>query len=59
MNNNILNGMQIIYDKKYDIAYENLYRYLKSSNEVLDDVFKTWIAEIKSKQTLLERKGVN
>lgn len=58
MNNNILKGMQTIYDKKYDIAYENLYRYLRSSNEVLDDVFKTWVAEIKSKQTLLERKGV-
>ena len=58
MNNNILKGMQVIYDKKYDIAYENLYRYLRSSNNVLDDIFKTWIAEIKSKQTLIERKGV-
>lgn len=58
MNNNILKCMQLIYDKKYDIAYENLYRYLRSSNNVLDDIFKTWIAEIKSKQTLIERKGV-
>lgn len=58
MNNNILQGMQLIYDKKYDIAYENLYRYLRSSNEVLDDMFKTWVAEIKSKQTLLERNGI-
>lgn len=58
MNNNILKGMQMTYDKKYDIAYENLYRYLRSSNEVLDDIFKTWVTEIKSKQTLLERKGV-
>lgn len=58
MNNNILKNMQLTYDKKYDIAYENLYRYLRSSNNVLDDIFKTWVAEIKSKQTLIERKGV-
>ena len=58
MNNNILEGLELTYDKKYDIAYENLYRYLKSSNEVLDDTLKTWITEIKSKQILIERKGV-
>lgn len=58
MNNNILEGMRITYDKKYDIAYENLFRYLKSSTDVLDDALKTWLIEIKSKQTLIERKGI-
>ena len=58
MNNNILEGMRIVYDKKYDIAYENLFRYLKSSIDVLDDTLKTWLIEIKSKQTLIERKGI-
>ena len=58
MNNNILEGMRIIYDKKYDIAYENLLRYLKSSNDVLSDTLQTWLVEIKSKQTLIERKGI-
>lgn len=58
MNNNILQGMQLTYDKKYDIAYENLFRYLKSSVDILDDTLKTWIIEIKSKQTLIERKGI-
>lgn len=58
MNNNILKGMQLTYDKKYDIAYENLFRYLKSSVDILDDTLKTWIIEIKSKQTLIERKGI-
>ena len=58
MNNNILQGMQLTYDKKYDIAYENLFKYLKSSVDILDDTLKTWIIEIKSKQTLIERKGI-
>ena len=58
MNNNILEGMRITYDKKYDIAYENLLRYLKSSTDVLDDTLKTWLVEIKSKQTLIERNGI-
>ena len=58
MNNNILEGMRITYSKKYDIAYENLLRYLKSSTDVLDDTLKTWLVEIKSKQTLIERKGI-
>lgn len=58
MNNNILKSSRILYSKKYDIAYENLYRYLNTSNKVLRDSFQTWIAEIKSKQILIERKGI-
>ena len=58
MNNNILEGMRITYDKKYDIAYENLLRYLKSSVDVLDDTLQIWLVEIKSKQILIERNGI-
>lgn len=58
MNNIILNSSKMVYNKKYEIAYENLYRYLNSSNKVLRDSFQTWILEIKSKQILIERKGI-
>lgn len=39
-NNNVLKASKLIYDKKYEIAYENLYRYLDSSNRVLDDALQ-------------------
>ena len=58
MSNNILKAMEKTYDKRYDVAFENLYRYLKSSNKVLGDLLQTMSAEIKSKQTLIERKGI-
>lgn len=58
MNNNILKAMEKTYDKRYDTAYENLYRYLSSSNKVLADILQTIAVEIKSKQTLIERKGI-
>lgn len=58
MNNNILEASRIIYDRKYEIAYENLYRYLTSSNKILDDTLQTNIHEMKSKQILIERKGI-
>ena len=57
-NNNVLTASLISYDKKYDIAYENLYRYLNSSNKVIKDSFQSWVQEIKSKQTLIEREGI-
>lgn len=57
-NNNVLKASKMIYDKKYEIAYENLYRYLSSSNKVLNDALQNWIQEIKSKQILIERKGI-
>ena len=58
MNNNLLEAAQLSYDKKYDIAYENLYRYLKTSNKILRDTLQSYIYEIKSKQILIERKGI-
>lgn len=58
MNNNILTASKLIYNKKYDIAYENLYRYLNSSNKVLESTLSSWVQEIKSKQILIERQGI-
>lgn len=58
LNNNILKAAKMTYDKKYDVAYENLYRYLRSSNKVLRDTMNSWIQEIKSKQILIEREGI-
>lgn len=56
--NNILEGMSKAYSLKYDKAYENLYRYLKSSNVILEDVLNTTAQAIKAKQTLIDLKGV-
>lgn len=58
MSNNILDSMNISYSMKYDKAYENLYRYLKSSNIILDDSLNSSAQSIKAKQTLIETKGV-
>ena len=58
MNNNILIASKLIYDRKYEIAYENLYRYLTSSNKILEDTLQTYIQEMKSKQILIERNGI-
>lgn len=57
-NNNILKASKYAYNRKYEIAYENLYRYLNSSNKVLKDTLQTWTQEIKSKQILIERNGI-
>lgn len=58
LSNNYLLSAQKSYDIKYDIAFENLFRYLESSNNVLDDLLQTYIQEIKAKQIIIERKGV-
>lgn len=55
MNNNILSAAKLSYNYSYDKAYENLYRYLLSSNKVLKSTMDTWIYELKSKQILVER----
>lgn len=58
MDANMLKAMTITYDKKYDAAFDNLYRYLNSSVIVMDDILKTFMQEIKAKQILVEGKGV-
>lgn len=56
--NKVLNASLIAYNKKYDIAFANLYRYLHNSNKIMKDTLGTWIQEIKSKQILVEKKGI-
>ena len=57
--NTILRGMEMIYDKKYDNAYINLYKYLNSSTQVLEDSFNTLIDGLLSKNTLIKKGGYN
>jgi hypothetical protein len=57
--NTILRGMEKIYDKKYDNAYINLYKYLNSSTQVLEDSFNTLIDGLLSKNTLIKKGGYN
>lgn len=58
MSNNMLKSMSLSYDAKYDKAFESLYRYLKSSNMVLDDALRSATQSIRAKQTLIDTKGV-
>lgn len=58
MSNNILEAMSLSYDIKYKKAYENLHRYLKSSNTILEDSLQSAMQSIRSKQTLIDTKGV-
>lgn len=58
MDANVLKAMTIAYDQKYDISFTNLYRYLNSSVNVIDDILKTCMQEIKAKQTLIEGDGI-
>ena len=58
MYNTILEAMSLSYDMKYKKTYENLHRYLKSSLAVLDDALQSAMQSIRSKQTLIDTKGV-
>ena len=57
--NNILNGVRDMYDKKYDLAYINLYKYLNGSLNILKDCLRTMEASTKSKETLIRKDGLN
>ena len=59
MNNNILKGMQASYDQKYDVAFTNLYKYMNSSLDILEDVTNTELAGIKARRTLIEKGGIS
>lgn len=52
---NILEGMMNSADMKYDKAFERAYKYLLSSVDVLDDVLKSFMQEIKSKDIMVKR----
>ena len=58
MSNNILKGMKLSYDQKYDVAYMNLYKYLNSSLDILEDALNTDLAGIRAKRTLIEKGGI-
>ena len=57
--NTILRGMEKLYDRKYDTAYINLYKYLNSSANVMEDCFNTLIDGLLSKNTLIKKGGYN
>lgn len=57
--NNILNGIRAMYDKKYDLAYTNLYKYLNGSLNILEDCLKTLSTSTKSRETLIRKDGLN
>lgn len=58
MSNSILKGMKIGYDQKYDVAFTNLYKYLNSSLDVLEDTINTELAGLKARRTLIEKGGI-
>ncbi len=57
MSNRMLTGSRENYNKKYDNAYINLYKYLNSSVSVLEDVINTQALSIKAKETLYKKGG--
>ena len=57
MSNRMLTGSRENYNKKYDNAYINLYKYLNSSISVLIDVINTQALSIKAKETLYKKGG--
>ncbi len=59
LNNNILKGMKISYDQKYDVAFTNLYKYLNSSLDILEDAINTELAGLKARRTLIEKGGIS
>ena len=58
LSNNILKGMKISYDQKYDVAFANLYKYLNSTLDILEDTTNTELAGIKARRTLIEKGGI-
>lgn len=59
MSNNILKAMKLSYDQKYDVAFMNLYKYLNSSLDILEDVLNTELAGLRARRTLIEKGGIN
>ena len=59
LSNKILNGNKDAYDKKYDLAYINLYKYLNGSLNILEDCMRTMEANMKSKEALIRKDGLN
>ncbi len=58
MNNRILKALKTSYDKKYDVAFMDLYKYLNGSLDILEDVINTDLAGLKARRTLIEKGGI-
>lgn len=52
----VTEAMRIMYDRKYEDAYINYYKYLNSSLKVLDDAFKDQATGFKTKSTINRKK---
>lgn len=52
----VTEAMRIMYDRKYEDAYINYYKYLNSSLKVLDDAFKDQATGFKTKATINRKK---
>lgn len=59
MSNNILKAMKLSYDQKYDVAFMNLYKYMNSSLDILEDVLNTELAGLRARRTLIEKGGID
>lgn len=59
MSNNVLKGLKNSYNQKYDVAFANLYKYMNSSLDILEDTLNTELAGLKAKKTLIEKGGIN
>ncbi len=58
MSNRVLKSMQLGYNEKYDVSFMNLYKYLNSSLDILEDVINTDLAGLKARRTLIEKGGI-
>lgn len=58
VSNNILKGMKASYNQKYDVAFANLYKYMNSSLDILEDVVNTELAGLRARRTLIEKGGI-
>jgi len=52
----VTEAMRIMYDRKYEDAYINYYKYLNSALKVLDDAFKDQATGFKTKSTINRKK---
>ena len=59
ISNRILEGSRSIYNRKYETAYINLYKYLNSFIQVTEDSFNTICAGVKAKGVYIKKGGIN
>ena len=59
LSDRMLMGLRTTYDKKYDSAYINLYKYLNSANIVLNDTLSLMLMGVRAKETYARKGGFN